>query len=259
MDEPEILTGGGVNEVVRIGDVVRRPAGAWTPLVHDLLRHLRTRGFTAAPRPHEITPDGYEILDYLPGDVSNYPATPAAASPPALVSAARLLRAYHDATVDHVAPLDGWQLPARQPVEVLCHGDYAPHNCVLTGTTVTGIIDFDVAHPGPRVWDVAYAVYRWVPLTAPDNADGFGSTAGQAARLRTFCDSYGLDDAGRAVLIATVIDRLTAMVAFMRAQAAAGNAAFAGHLAAGHHRQYLGDADYLRRARPTFDAALLSR
>jgi Ser/Thr protein kinase RdoA (MazF antagonist) len=260
MSEPEILPGGGVNEVVRIGDVVRRPAGPWAPLVHALLRHLRDRGFTAAPRPHAITPDGFEILDYLPGEVSNYPPLPAATTVAALGSAARLLRAYHDATVDFAAtaPPDGWQLPAEEPVEVLCHGDFAPYNCVLTGTTVTGMFDFDVAHPGPRVRDVAYAAYRWVPLTSPGNADGFGTTAAQASRLRFFCDSYGLGGADRAVLLDAVTARLHAMVAFMRARAAAGHTAFAAHLAAGHHTLYLGDADYVRREHATFTAALTS-
>ena len=258
MPEHEVLAGGGVNEVVRIGGLVRRPTGPWSPLVHDLLRHLREQGFTAAPAFHEVTADGFEVLDFIPGQVSNYPATPAAASPTALESAAEVLRAYHDATVGFVAsaPRQGWQLPAAEPVEVLCHGDYAPHNCVLDGDRVIGVIDFDTAHPGPRVWDVAYAAYRWVPLTAPANADGFGSTDEQAARLRIFCDRYGLDGAGRAVLVDTVVARLHALVDFMKAQAAAGSAAFAGHLRDGHHLQYLADAEHVTRARAVFEHRL---
>jgi Ser/Thr protein kinase RdoA (MazF antagonist) len=74
---------------------------------------------------------------------------------------------------------------------------------------------FDHAQPGPRLWDVAYAAYRWVPMTAPSNADGFGDTAEQATRLRTFCDRYGLDDAQRAELIDAVAARLHALVDFM--------------------------------------------
>jgi hypothetical protein len=95
-----------------------------------------------------------------------------------------------------------------------------------------------------------------VPLTGPGNADGFGDTAAQAARLRLFCDRYGLGAADRALLIDAVADRLLDMVAFMRAQAAAGSAAFTGHLAAGHHVLYLGDADHVRRERATFTEAL---
>ncbi|WP_250003481.1 phosphotransferase enzyme family protein [Actinoplanes sp. M2I2] len=256
----EILSG-GINEIVRVGDTVRRPAGPWSPNVHALLRHLEADGFTGAPRVRPETSDGYEYLSFLPGDVSNYPATPAAASPEALTSAAALLRSYHDATVDFAAgtPHDGWQVPARDPVEVVCHGDFAPHNCVLDGSRVTGLIDFDFAHPGPRLWDVAYAVYRWVPLTAPDNPDGFGASPAQAARLRTFCDTYGLDPAARAALVSAVAARLQALVALMRAEAAAGSEAFAGHLAAGHHVRYLADADYVLAQREVFEEHLLGQ
>ena len=257
MSERETLTG-GVNEVVRVGDTVRRPTGAWTPRVHALLRHLAAEGFAAAPRVHGVTPDGREVLDFLPGEVTDYPASPAAASREALESAAEVLRAYHDATERFAAtaPRDGWQVAAIEPVEVICHGDYAPHNCVLTGTRVTGVIDFDYAAPGPRLWDVAYAAYRWVPMTRPGEPDGFGTTAEQAERLRVFADRYGLGDAERAGLIDTVVVRLRTLVAYLRAQAAAGSAAFAGHLADGHDRFYLGDVDYVLAERSAFEQAL---
>ncbi|MBT0771020.1 aminoglycoside phosphotransferase family protein [Kineosporia sp. J2-2] len=251
---PEILSGGGVNEVWRDGARVLRPAGPWTPRVHGLLRHLRAQGFTAAPAPHGLSADGREVLDFLPGDVSNYPLTPAAASSRALVSAARLLRGYHDSTVGYL-PGDGWMFPPRPPAEVVCHGDFAPHNCVMDGEEVVGIIDFDTAHPGPRLWDVAYAVYRWAPLTAAE--EGFGTVAEQAVRARMFCDAYGLDVAGRAALVDQAIARLHDLVAFMRAQAAAGSRAFAAHLADGHHLLYRGDAAYLERERAGFEEHLL--
>ena len=257
--EPVPLTGGGVNEVVRIGVTVRRPTGRWSPLVHGLLRHLREQGFAAAPAFHEVTADGFEILDFIPGEVSNYPPTPAAASPEALATAARLLRRYHDSTVGY-APgvVDGWMLEPREPVEVICHGDYAPHNCVLDGNRVIGIIDFDTAHPGPRLWDIAYAVYRWAPTTAPGNDSGFGTPLEQALRARQFCDHYGLDRAGRADLVVAIRDRLQALVDFMHAEADRGSEAFAGHLAAGHHLLYLADAAYLQQQADTFNRILLA-
>lgn len=256
--DQEILTGGGVNEVVRIGATVRRPTGFWSPLVHGLLRHLQSVGFTAAPTLHEVTADSFEILEFLPGEVCNYPVSEAAASPEALESAARLLRSYHDHTIGYLADvlLEGWQLPAGHPLEVICHGDFAPHNVVLQGRKAFGIIDFDTAHPGSRLEDVAYAVYRWAPITAPDNADGFGTTPDQAARTKIFCDRYELDDTGRAGLVDAVILRLNALVDFMRARAAEGNTASASHLAAGHHRQYLADAAYLENNREAFTSSL---
>jgi hypothetical protein len=103
------------------------------------------------------------------------------------------------------------------------------------------------------LWDFAYAAYRWVPMTAPGNADGFGTSEEQAARLRVFADRYGLDDDGRAGLVDAVARRLHTMVGFMRTQAAAGNEAFAGHLADGHHVQYLNDAEYVLAQRAVYE------
>lgn len=62
-------------------------------------------------------------------------------------------------------------LPARSPAEVICHGDIAPYNSAVRDGRVIGFIDFDTAHPAPRLGDVAYAVYRYAPLHAPENPD----------------------------------------------------------------------------------------
>lgn len=259
MSDQEYLTGGGVNEVLRIGMTVRRPTGSWTPLVHGLLNHVRERGFIGAPRVIGIDEQGREELSFIPGEVSNYPLSATATSTEALISAGRLLRAYHDATLgfaqDHPT---GWMLPSRSPAEVICHGDFAPYNCVLDGATAVGIIDFDTAHPASRVWDVAYSVYRWAPLTAPENEDGFGSLADQISRTRLFCDSYDLDQASRAVLADTVVDRLTALVTFMNERADSGDQAFIGHLRDGHHLLYRRDVEYVRGHRDEVRAALVT-
>jgi Ser/Thr protein kinase RdoA (MazF antagonist) len=252
----EILSG-GMNQVVRDGDRVRRPTGFWSPRVHDLLRHLAAVGFTGAPRLHSAG-DGVEELSFLPGVVSNYPPLPEARTTAALESAAALLREYHDAVAVHAAraPRDGWLLPALDPVEVICHSDYAPHNCVINDGRVTGVIDFDYARPGPRLWDVAFAAYRWVPLSAPGNADGFGTVETQAVRLRLFTDAYGLTAPDREALVPTTVARVRWLVDHMYAEAEAGNEAFAGHLAAGHHRLYLGDAAYIESQQAIFEEAL---
>ncbi|MET8199984.1 hypothetical protein [Micromonospora taraxaci] len=57
-------------------------------------------------------------------------------------------------------------------------------------------------------------------------------------------------------LVDTVVARLQAMVDFMQTQAAAGNTAYAGHLAAGHHVQCLSDATYVIEQRAVFDQHL---
>lgn len=257
MDE-EVLTGGGVNEVVRTGDAVRRPTGAWSPRVHDLLRRLD--GFAPVPRFRGVV-DGFELLDFLPGVVGNYPVSDDAASRTALVSAAELLRDYHRATAGFAAdlPRDGWSFPVQEPVEVVVHGDFAPHNCVLEGERVVGLIDFDTARPGPRLTDLGVAAYRWVPLSDPSHEGVRWSAAHQAHRLAEFCDAYGASAADRRGIVDAVLEHLDLLVRHMHEQAAAGSAAFARHIADGHDQLYLADSRYVEEQRARFGAAVLGR
>jgi hypothetical protein len=238
---------GGVNVVARIGETVRRPTGEWTPAVHALLRHLAAAGFTGAPRVHGTDGQGREILDFIAGEVPDEP-------PPgedALVAAARLLRGYHDATAGFVPPPDArWYLPPREPAEVICHGDAAHYNCVLRDGVPVAWIDFDTAHPGPRLWDAAYTAYRFVPLTAG------GDVVAQVARLRRFMTAYGppLDDP--TALLDVAADRLAAMVAHLRERAAGGDAAFQAHLDRGDDRLYLADIAHLRQLSAALPVAI---
>ena len=75
-------------------------------------------------------------------------------------------------------------------------------------------------------------------------------------RARRFCDCYGLSTAQRVGLIETAAERLAALVAFMRAQAAAGHEAFIANLADGHHVLYLADIEYLTVNRRRLQAEL---
>ncbi len=243
----ETIFKGGVNTVRRRGDRVHRPATAATPAIHRLLRHLRPSGFDAAPEPLGYDEEGNEVLSYLDGDVHN-PLPAELRTPELLTSAATLLRRFHDASATFVSgPDDRWQMPARSPAEVICHGDIAPYNSVVRAGRVVGFIDFDTAHPGPRVWDVAYAVYRFAPLHAPTNPDSAGSPDEQARRAARFCRAYGITPG--ALLLDTVADRLAALVANMRERAEAGEAAFQAHIAAGHLELYEEDIRYLRAER----------
>ncbi|MGP3959703.1 phosphotransferase enzyme family protein [Nonomuraea sp. 3N208] len=255
----EVLAGGGVNHVVRVGDTVRRPAGPWTTGVHAVLDHVAERGFRGAPRSHGIDGEGREVLDFVPGDVPGYPLPEWVLSDGTLEAVARLLREFHDATLDFPKcpkNLDyTWYWPSVAPAEVICHGDVAPYNCVFRGGRPVAFIDFDTAHPGPRVWDVAYAAYRFVPLTDPRHMALY-PVPEQARRLRLFADAYGLDDAARGELTATARARLDHLVRHMHEQAAAGNEAFASHIARGDDHLYQVDIDHIARHDATFMPAL---
>ena len=148
-----------------------------------------------------------------------------------------------------------WQAPVREPVEVICHGDFAPYNCVFDGGRLVGVIDFDHAHPGSRAWDLAYALYRFAPLMHPSNPDSYGGMAEQARRARLFCDAYGLGD--RTALVPAILSRVAYMAEFLRAGAAQGDERILDNIAAGHLRIYLTDLAYLEEQRDVLAAALL--
>lgn len=162
-----VLSGGNMGEVLRRGDTVVRQAGEWTPAVHRLLTHLGAAGIQGLPAMLTRPAPAQEVLR----------------------SAARLMRQIHDATTTF--PGQGpWGSPARETREVTCHNDFAPYNLVFRGAEVVGVIDWDYASPGPRVWDLAYLAYRLVPLSSVDHADGFTERE-RETRLDVLMDAYG--------------------------------------------------------------------
>jgi hypothetical protein len=222
-----VLSGGNMTPVVRVGDTVRRAAGPWTPTIHALLRHVRAAGFDGVPEPLGIDERGREILSFVPGRVATYPLADFVLAERTMVAVARLLRAYHDASASFVAPPGAvWQWPALAPAEVICHNDFAPYNLTFEGEELAGVIDWDLASPGPRVRDLGYTAYRFVPLTAPENPDApYPGRAEQARRLTVFCAAYGDPGITPADVTAAAIAKLRDLVAFIVDSAAAGDAA----------------------------------
>ena len=226
---------------------VYRPKGFWTPTIHRLLTYLQNKKFHAVPKVFGIA-DDCEILSYMEGDIYNYPLTGAIASAEALCSAAVLLRQYHDATVSFLQENQfedlKWLLPTKEPQEVICHGDFAPYNVSLNENIVVGIFDFDTAHPAPRIWDIAYAVYCWAPFKT-DPYDTLGNLKTQSICAKQFCDSYGLSQDSRIQLVDMMIIRLQELVNFMQKRADEGDEKFQKNLQNGHHLAYQKDIDYL--------------
>ncbi len=245
----EELQGGRENSIFLSKDKVFRPSGKWSSTVHQLLLHLEREGFKAAPKSYGFDDSGREIVSYVHGDVFNYPLKGNIASKEALVSAAKLLRQYHDASSLFIAKFQldemEWMLPTREPIEVICHGDYAPYNVVLHGTDTVGIFDFDTAHPAPRVWDIAYATYCWAPFKT-HKPDSMGNLESQSIRAKHFCDAYGLSDTDRLSLVSSMIERVQALVDYMHSEATNGNKAFIANIKDGHHLAYLADIKCLK-------------
>jgi hypothetical protein len=210
---------GNMSAAMRVGDAVQREAGPWTPTIHRLLCHLRDQGIPWVPRPLGTisAPHAIEVLSLLPGSVPRYPMPPWVWSDAVLVDAAEHLAAVHRATRDFDTADSCWRLPAHAPAEVICHNDFAPYNLVFDARhAIVGVIDWDTAAPGPRIWDLAYLAYRLVPLTAPGNPDTPASIDAdeKRRRLELLCRSYGDGDIDPAALAATAVQRLQELADF---------------------------------------------
>lgn len=185
------LKGGNTTPVSRLGGEVLREAGPWTGSVQRLLAHLRDEGVTWCPEPRGWASDGRETLTYLKGKVPSVRFEQWVYDEDVLVTAARWLRELHDLTVDFDGPEYTWRGPRRQPAEVICHNDFSPANMVFRDHKLVGVIDWDFASPGPRLWDLSYLAYRLVPLVGPDNPDAPKTTKDLTARLKLLMDAYG--------------------------------------------------------------------
>ena len=197
MSETEEPLYGGLEDarVFRVGDTVRRPAGAWTATVQTLLAHLQRKGFPA-PRPLGLDDKGREIVSWIPGRAGLWPWPPALLATSGARDVGALLRRYHEAVDGFVPPAPAvWRHGAQAlgAGEVVLHGDFGPYNLVWDGDALTGAIDFELARPGRPVEDAVFSVIRVAHLRPDSFAAqlGYASVPDRRARLRAFAAGYG--------------------------------------------------------------------
>jgi hypothetical protein len=228
------LVGGVVNDVVRIGDTVRRSTGPWTPSVHALLRHLHNVGFRYAPEVLGVDDQGREVLTYIAGRPSLRPWLPALRSDAGLVEIGNMLRDLRSALSTFVPPADAlWRTEPVPGAREMRHGDVGPWNMLWDGERLVGLIDWDCAEPAPPLWDVAQAAWYTVPLFRGERhlrACGFDAQPDLRHRLHVLCEAAGADPSA-------VLDALADLQAVEQRRVAelgqAGVAPFAAFLARG--------------------------
>jgi hypothetical protein len=189
----EALLGGWVNTVVRVGDTVRRATGPWTPAVHALLDHLEAVGYPWSPRVLGFDEQGREVLTYIEGRPAAVPWPQALRRDEGLIALTHMLSEYHAAVANFVPPADAvWRPGAASPAEgeIVRHGDFAPWNTIWRGDLPVGVIDWDLAEPGPAIHDVAYAAWYSVPLHYEAEVN-LGGPADLRRRLEVFCRAAG--------------------------------------------------------------------
>ncbi|MGN8772178.1 aminoglycoside phosphotransferase family protein [Paenibacillus barengoltzii] len=254
-EHEEMLNGGNINQVVKVGGTVRRNAKP-NPYVYDLLKHLEVQGFAHSPRYLGQDDQGREVLTYLEGDVpgDNYPELDLYMwSDRVLTELAKLLRSYHEATSGFVTPHESVnRYPDEARHEVVCHNDAALYNIVFYNRQPVGLIDFDMAGPGPRLWDIAYTLYTSVPLAgfSPGDTDRQvvsylreRHAALRKRRITLFFQAYGMEAPDH--LKDWVISRIQTMCKTLSERAAAGDPAFQKLVEEGHLAHYEQEVKFL--------------
>jgi hypothetical protein len=228
--EPEVLLHGGMTNaglVTRAGDTVRRPWRPTSTATHALLEHLGRVGFDGAPRFLGSDERGREVLSYIPGQAAIEPYQDWALTDEALVSVAALLRRYHDAAASFDPSGHTWPpaVPAAFRGGLISHNDPNLDNVVFRDGRAVALIDFDLAGPGTRVWDVACAARLWAPLR--EEADAPEALRGRSLiRLRTFVDAYGLSRRDRARVADATVQAHSWCYAVVRRAVAGGHETF---------------------------------
>ncbi|MEU1847540.1 phosphotransferase [Micromonospora sediminicola] len=247
----EILPGGFVAEVVRVGDTVRRTPPADAAFVAALLRHLAATAPGLAPAYLGVDEQGRQVLSHVEGRVPwRDREDPAFFTDAALTRLAGLVRSLHDACA-------GTDLAAG--TETVCHRDLSPKNTVYRdgpdGPVPVALLDWDLAAPGRRIEDVAFAGWHWATL------GGDADPAELGRRCRLICDAYE-GPAGRLLprdeLVDVLLDQVEGTWRGIAAGADRGEPAMRRLRAAGVVETVRGWHDWLRRHRPTVEAALFT-
>lgn len=206
------LTGGNMNTPILKDHHVYKEMTDATPALHKLLEHLRSKGIDWVPRSYIDQEEGKHVLSYIEGMVPHdMPLWIWQES--ILEEVAKKMRAWHDATLDFDHKSLTWLNDNGQAHEVICHNDFAPYNCVFRDEKLIGVIDFDVCSPGTRLWDLAYAAYRFVPLCPTENIDLYKECSPftkteMIDRLKRFLEVYGQGQGKTTYEIGTAIEKV---------------------------------------------------
>ena len=203
-DEVPLVGDGVTPGIVRIGDTVRRPVRPFTATVQAYLAHLHAAGFTGAPVPLGFDEQGREVLSFVAGDVPREPLPPEATGEDVLAALACLVRDLHEAAQGWTPPPDavwGSNPRATERPELVTHRDYCPGNVVFRNGLPAALIDFDLARPTTRSYDIANALYWWAPLLDPLDRAPALAEADIARRVAIFADAYGMTASQRRALV----------------------------------------------------------
>lgn len=196
------LEGGFRSQVHRQGDRTYRTAHAHSPEVDKLLVHLKDVGFEGAPASLGFDGQHRHIVEFLPGQVATGRPPDWVWRDEVLTSLAGVVRRFHDAVAlldygrGHWPRATGIEHLSSMPGDetIVCHNDIAPWNTVFQDRKPIALIDWDSAAVGTRCWDVAYALWHFVPLYPAHRREhvGAGHVGNLLKRASQLITAYGL-------------------------------------------------------------------
>jgi aminoglycoside phosphotransferase (APT) family kinase protein len=197
----ELLDGGWGKDSkpVKVGNTVHRQPSEQSSYVHQVLRFLEDANFEWAPRFLGMDEQGWEVLSFIEGYVPHGQAVPGRTwSLETMQDIFAHIRELHDLT-------SGSELSKGH--ECICHGDLSYANTVYRDGEAIAFIDWDWAHAGQRIDDVAYGILQYLSIGESETEGGPWERADLA---RALAYAYGLDASQRARIPARMLDLLIA-------------------------------------------------
>lgn len=206
----EISLVGGRSTVTRLGEVVFREPGPWSPTIMALLRHLEREGFEHAPRIVGTGFDdrGREMLTFVEGESPHpYPWTD-----DALPRLGTILRKLHETTRTFTPPTDARWRPwfGRDLGEpgAIGHCDTGAWNIIAGDGLPLALIDWEQAGPVDPLVELAQACWLNGLLFDDDLAEklGLGSVEARGRQVKLLLDGYELPASQRIGFMGRVRD-----------------------------------------------------
>ncbi len=171
--EKEIpISGGRLNRgrLVRLGDFVLRPADEDVEVEKVIIEVGKV--FRGIPKPFGRDSSGRLKLEWIEGEIGELVDEDLGKSRSRLLSIGALLRELHDSTETTAQEVVSTFRDSLDPSgvrEVICHGDAGPGNTIFRDGVAFALIDWEMASPGRRSWDLATALRYWGPFRNPAN------------------------------------------------------------------------------------------
>jgi len=210
--DKEYLTGGYLTqEVIRDGNVVRRTSGSHSVFLSAVLKILEEAAYPYAPRYLGRDDAGHDVLEYIPGSISQRGSCEGR-SERSYEVAARMLRELHDITSRSALAAEA---------ECIVHDDVGPFNTIFVDKMPVAFIDWDCARPGNRSSDLGLLAAHWCILTSSEPDLHL-----EAQRMASVLKGYDMFDPEELLQAAVTVMRANAEYSWYRTKLAEDNDSF---------------------------------